>query len=211
MACHPAPVATRLWSDTHRRYGARVYFLGIIGDASHQARKSDHNCGQSGYPASYAHALDAGVGDDRRLGNEIVELLRHDRRVKYLIFRGVGYRPWWRGGSTFSSKGHATHVHVSLAPGTTFDTRPFYGASASPGAPTGGSEVTEGEMNAIILNTAAATAKLVDERIGIIALKTAEAVNAVLQEKGVPCVDGGEGGGASASEVADELHRRLQA
>lgn len=129
--CSPSPVAQRAWQDDRDRYGSRVRYLGIKGDDAHKKRRSDHNCGQySGYHPGYAHALDTGV-DSPALGYEIVRARMADPRVKYCIFRGVGYYPHHRGGGTFRSSGHPDHVHTSFMPGTTFDTRPFY-----QGAPT---------------------------------------------------------------------------
>lgn len=146
--CQAAPVAAAAWRDDRARWGSRVTFLGIVGDPAHQARTSSHNCGLRqespvngvDYADGYAHALDTGVGDDVALGMAIVAAYVRDPRVRYCIYRGIGYyghhyRPPWPDGvtRTFTASGHPTHVHRSFLPGTTFDTRPFYSDAAVPG------------------------------------------------------------------------------
>lgn len=129
--CQPAPVATACWESAEARYGSRVSFLGIVGDQSHQTRTSGHNCAprqESGaYDPNFAHALDIGHGGNRALAAEIRNALLGDLRTRYVIDNGVGYYPPHRGGGTFSSSGHTTHVHVSFQPGTTYQTKPFFG------------------------------------------------------------------------------------
>lgn len=139
MSCSPAPVALRLWHDTQTRYGARVSYLGIVGDSAHATRVSGHNCGPLqespiggvDYDDDYAHALDIKVNGDRALALAIVALLLLDTRTRYVIFDGVGYYPAHRGGGTFESFDHEDHVHWSGMPGSTFDTRPFYVGATS--------------------------------------------------------------------------------
>lgn len=136
MACQEAPVARRAYADAKALY-PQVYFLGIIGDSSHSVRKSGHNCGANrelvGTDPNYAHAVDIGVGSDTKVGYDLVERFRNDPRVWYVIYRGRGYRPWHRGGGTFSSFDHESHVHVSFGPGSTFQTQPFFsGAPSTP-------------------------------------------------------------------------------
>lgn len=130
MSCREAPVARQCYSDAVRNYGHKVSFLGIIGDQAHAVRQSGHNCPPmaelSCSPQGYAHAVDIGV-DGSVTGYSIVNTLLKDPRVHYMIYKGIGYRPYHRGGGTFSSSGHDTHVHVSFGCGTTHDTRPFFG------------------------------------------------------------------------------------
>lgn len=141
MGCSAAPVAAAAWRDDQARWGRRVTYLGIVGDPSHQGRTSSHNCGLRqespvngvDYDDNYAHALDTGVGDDIALGMAIVNARVRDPRVRYCIYRGVGYyghhyRPPGPDGRTrtFRASGHPTHVHTSFLPGTTFDVRAFY-------------------------------------------------------------------------------------
>lgn len=143
--CTAAPVAAAAWRDDRARWGSRVTYLGIVGDQSHQARTSSHNCGARqespvngvDYDDRYAHALDTGVGDDTELGYTIVNARVRDRRTRYCIYRGVGYyghhyRPPGPDGRTrtFRASGHPTHVHTSFLPGTTFDTSAFYSDQA---------------------------------------------------------------------------------
>lgn len=129
--CQPAPVAAALWDEVSRKYEGRVQFLGIVGDQAHSVRTSSHNCApnqESGdYHPNFAHALDIGHHGDRGLAAEIRNVLLGDRRTRYVIDNGTGYYPTHRGGGTFRSSGHTTHLHVSFQPGTTFDTKPFLG------------------------------------------------------------------------------------
>lgn len=82
--------------------------LGIWGDKSHQARKSDHNTGD---------AQDFGVGDIS-VGNQLASKLvteAKQRNIKYIIFNGKIWNPSisneWRPYNGTSS--HSDHVHVS--------------------------------------------------------------------------------------------------
>lgn len=145
MGCSAAPVAAAAWRDDRARYGPRVTYLGIVGDPRHQTRTSSHNCAPKqesavngrAYDPNYAHALDTGVGADVALGMEVVNARVRDPRVRYCIFRGVGYyghhyRPPGPDGRTrtFRASGHPTHVHTSFLPSTTHDVRPFYSDQA---------------------------------------------------------------------------------
>lgn len=146
MACGTAPVVGAAWRDDQARYGSRVTYLGGPASPQHAAdcHPSSHNCASTcggqespvngvAYDSRYCHAIDTGVGDDSALGYSIVAARVRDPRVRYCIYRGVGYyghyyRPPGPDGRTrtFSASGHPTHVHTSFLPGTTFDTRPFY-------------------------------------------------------------------------------------
>lgn len=188
MTCSPAPVALRLWHDTQVRYGDRVTYLGIVGDQSHQARTSGHNCGLLqespiggvDYDDRYAHALDIKVNGDRALAFEIVRLLLADTRTRYVIFDGVGYYPPHRGGGTFDSFDHEDHVHWSGMPGSTFDTRPFY-VGATTGADDEEAELmaAKDEIQRDIRLAAqvqmAATAQLVDAAVDEVRAKVTKA------------------------------------
>lgn len=156
MACEPSLVAQRCWADAVRIWGERVHYLGIVGDQAHSLRESDHNCGQfAGYDPTKAHALDIGVESDE-LGWEIVELLKKDPRVKYIIFKGQGIRPDHRveAGEArfFESFDHDGHVHVSFMPGTTNDTRPFFGNITGP--PNSGDDELDTTQNELLVGIA---------------------------------------------------------
>lgn len=146
MTCTAAPIVGAAWRDDYARFGSRVTYLGGPASAQHSAdcHASSHNCASTcggqespvngvAYDPRYAHAIDVGVGQDQALGMQIVNARVRDPRVRYCIFRGVGYyghayRPPGPGGATrtFTASGHPTHVHTSFLPGTTFDVRPFY-------------------------------------------------------------------------------------
>lgn len=90
---------------------------GMIGDARHQAEKSDHNP----LPNGVVTAWD--ITTDDRFTDSLAEQLRHlgeskDGRVKYVIFKGRIAGPmnrgWrWRPYSGFSQ--HFDHIHLSVA------------------------------------------------------------------------------------------------
>lgn len=140
--CIPSPVASKCWHDFSAKYGARITYLGIVGDQAHAVRVSGHNCGAlqesplvnpftgvlTQYPDAFAHALDIGHGGNRALATEIRTLLLRDplKRVRYVIDNGIVYYPEWRGGGTSQGTGHTTHVHVSFTPWSTNDVRNWF-------------------------------------------------------------------------------------
>lgn len=121
---------------------------GWIGDASHQARKSDHNPNSAGVVTALdithdpAHGIDAGA---------LAETLRasHDARIKYLISNGriasSKVSPWvWR--PYTGSNAHEKHVHISVMgdPALWDDTRPWAitrGVPPPPPAKTAGRQI----------------------------------------------------------------------
>ena len=105
----PAPTLRALWEQVHGRWPDETRFDGIMGDASHQARNSDHNLG---------NAIDIGIIPERGpLGYELAELLIRDPRTKYVIW---DRRIWakdrasegWRRYTGTSP--HTAHVHLSI-------------------------------------------------------------------------------------------------
>ena len=84
---------------------------GIMGDAAHQARKSDHN---TGLAVDITHDPDSGCN-----GVLIAMMARRDPRVTYTIFRS---RIWNREIDHIASPGrvykgsnpHEKHVHISV-------------------------------------------------------------------------------------------------
>lgn len=110
---------------------------GIIGDAAHQARPSDHNPDSRGY----VHALDIdenfGPGAKqgrtaRRLADQLVAYARvgakGSERLKYVVYEnqiasGTYSKTFWewRG----SGYGHTQHIHVSFTKQGEKDDSPF--------------------------------------------------------------------------------------
>jgi hypothetical protein len=90
---------------------------GMIGDARHQAEKSDHNPNGAGIVTAWD------ITTDERFTDALAEQLRQlgegkDGRVKYVIFKGriagPTNRGWkWRPYSGFSQ--HFDHIHLSVA------------------------------------------------------------------------------------------------
>ena len=121
--------ATRRWPNRDRRSD------GIMGDARHQATKSDHNLGNA---VDVTH--DPSVGCDGAL---IAALAQRDPRVTYVIFNrriwskaraAEGWRPY------HGVNPHNHHCHISIKAGSRDDLRDWAWVSASssavPGAPT---------------------------------------------------------------------------
>lgn len=114
----PAPTLKLLWDEVHARWPDGTRFDGIMGDASHQARKSDHNDG---------NALDIGIiPESSPLGDQIAELLLADSRSKYVIWNrridtldGRGWRPYT------GPSPHTEHVHLSIHAEARDDMRPW--------------------------------------------------------------------------------------
>ena len=84
-------------------------FEGIMGDASHQTRKSDHNSGNA-FDLTHdpAHGIDCNI-----LSKSVI----YDRRVKYVIWNrriyevskpGLGWQVYT------GINGHTHHMHVSI-------------------------------------------------------------------------------------------------
>lgn len=121
----PSPAALAAMRDANALAPDRGRRLdGIMGDAAHQARDSDHNRGDA-FDLTHdpAHGLDA---------DAIAQLAIRDARTAYVIragriwsrrFEAQGWRPY--GGPD----PHAHHVHVSVRPEARED------ASAWPWAP----------------------------------------------------------------------------
>lgn len=108
-ACkHLLAQATKLWPNR------RTSSDGIVGDAAHASRVSDHNPGHAGY----CHAVD--LSHDPAHGVDTVAIAKrlaasHDPRITYIIAHRRIWSPakgWhaYRGASP-----HTEHMHVSIA------------------------------------------------------------------------------------------------
>lgn len=106
----PAKACLRALSDATARWPNRSKASdGIMGDASHQARKSDHNDGNA---FDVTHDPDNGCD-----GETIAALAQQDRRTKYVIWnkqiwsvarQSEGWRPY------DGANPHTHHCHVSI-------------------------------------------------------------------------------------------------
>jgi hypothetical protein len=117
----PAPACLRAIKDANQRWPSRRRDSdGILGDARHQKRKSDHNLGNA-----FDITHDPASGCD---GSTIAQLALGDPRVKYVIWNR---RIWnrergdtdWR--SYKGSNPHTHHCHVSIYASSRSDTRPW--------------------------------------------------------------------------------------
>lgn len=117
----PAPTLQALWREVRDRWPDRTRFDGIMGDAAHQQRKSDHNDG---------NALDIGIiPESSPLGFDIAELLLADSRTKYVIWNRRIWTPD-RGWHAYTGASpHTEHVHLSIHAEARDDMRPWLTAA----------------------------------------------------------------------------------
>jgi peptidoglycan hydrolase-like protein with peptidoglycan-binding domain len=127
---------------------------GVIGDAAHSARVSDHNPDDR----RIVHAFD--LTHDPVNGPDASLLVRHlignrDPRLRYVIHNGViwygpgsdsvarGKRECWSSAPYTGVNAHKTHLHVSIAysPAAENDRSPWF-AAPSPAARAGGDSLT---------------------------------------------------------------------
>lgn len=113
----PSPAARRALADADRRWPNRKRASdGIMGDAAHQARPSDHNVG---------NAVDVTHDPAGPTGDELAELAIGDPRVSYVIWSrriwsaGRGWRPYT------GPDPHTSHVHVSIRATAREDASPW--------------------------------------------------------------------------------------
>lgn len=95
---------------------------GVMGDASHQARKSGHNAGNA---VDITHDPDAGCD-----GAEIRRLALTDPRCAYVIYAGRITNPGLGDridgpGRPYKGNPHKHHVHVEIVPALRDDASPW--------------------------------------------------------------------------------------
>lgn len=148
MAYFLAPALSRLRAEVNALWPFRDKTSdGWIGDASHQARPSDHNPDYSAGGIVRAYDFDedlvAGLvaaGEAMHLVNQIIR----DRRVAYVIYEAR----IWQNPAVFSSGGwlpysgvnaHRQHIHVSVRRGAAWDSDPSsWGLIRTTSSSTGG-------------------------------------------------------------------------
>lgn len=113
---HLAPCLVTLRHEVDRRFPNRGKASdGTIGDASHAARKSDHNPDANGT----VHAWDcttANTIQGRRIGRVVRKACIGDPRVWYVIWRGNIYSKTygWKKRKYAGASSHYDHIHVSV-------------------------------------------------------------------------------------------------
>tara|TARA_R110000868_G_scaffold48456_2_gene157342 strand:- start:1829 stop:2275 length:447 start_codon:yes stop_codon:yes gene_type:complete len=129
MSWKPAAAALTLRKQVDKRWPKRDRGAdGIIGNADHKTRPSDHNVNQRGYVDALdidADLLGAGKGRAaaQRLADQIVAYaasgLPGSQRIKYVVYAdqvasgSYANSMWtWRG----SGYGHWDHIHISFTP-----------------------------------------------------------------------------------------------
>lgn len=217
MTCSPAEVIDQYGADVERvfgipyeylKYGPGGVFLGSVGNQAHQTHLSSHNCApmqESGnYDPNHAHAYDARPAN-AEIGMRLVRATLADDRVRYVNYNNVRYYP---DGHTDNPIDHPT-FHVSMLPGTTNDTRPFFGNQ-------GEDDVTPEDIREINKGTAmivgASQAKVIEANrnqtatlrraIWASAGKTQDEIKELEQADPIP-------GGPNAADLANEILEQL--
>lgn len=130
-----APSLEAAWREANRLAPNRSRRSdGSIGDAAHQARKSDHNPKEGG-GTDWVDAIDLtndpdGGFDAHAHAQQLAA--RADPRVKYVISNG---RIWQRGIGWSGYGGpnpHRAHIHISIRPEGRFETSSWFGAAPAP-------------------------------------------------------------------------------
>lgn len=128
------PAGVTLRDQINKRFPKRDKTSdGWIGDASHQARPSDHNPDADGW----VHAIDidedfGAAGDNKKLAEQLAAYARDGRkggeRLKYIVYEdqvasGTYANTYW----TFrgSGYGHTHHIHVSFTDAAEKDGKEF--------------------------------------------------------------------------------------
>lgn len=123
MSWRPIKAITALRNEVQEKWPANRY-IGIIGDADHASRVSDHNPDSSGE----VHAIDVGIEglNVKAFLNGVIG----DKRVWYVIHdRKIWSRTYgWRTRSYHGSNPHTHHIHVSFRYINKYedDTSPFF-------------------------------------------------------------------------------------
>jgi hypothetical protein len=93
---------------------------GLLPSAAHisQSPNSDHN---TGFAADLTH--DSARGIDC---HEIYDKLKEDKRVKYLIFKGLIWMPGKGDKAYTGSNPHNKHLHISIKDNCGNDTSPWF-------------------------------------------------------------------------------------
>lgn len=124
----PAPSCRQALKDATTTWPARDRAAdGIMGDAAHKKRKSDHNDGNAfDLTHDTAHGVDCKV---------LSRLVINDDRVTYVIFAGESYNrskpaAGWRPYTGQNSHHH--HMHVSIKAGSRDDLSPWPWSAGAP-------------------------------------------------------------------------------
>lgn len=133
-----APVIATLLDEVNHLFPHRDKASdGVIGDASHAARVSEHNpcwtCTGQFYGIVRAVDIDSGPDGDpvHDLRRKVLNATIGDPRVWYVISNGIIYsRTYgWQARAYTGPSPHFDHVHISFLFEGCFDTRPFFAPS----------------------------------------------------------------------------------
>lgn len=139
---------------------------GAIGDAAHNARKSDHNADWDSAPPGIVRAIDVdrdlrGSPTDPGVAQALVDRLTTDPRVAYIIYRRRiwqnpavygrgGWQPYTPSGKSGWFNPHDAHFHVSIRHGASFERDTSHWPITDPATPTY-RPITVSQMEALAL------------------------------------------------------------
>ena len=124
----PAPALLELLRAVDARWPERAKASdGIMGDAAHAARASDHNQGDAlDITHDEEHGPDLEALADALMGDERVHYVIWDRRIRNRAYEGGAWRNY------DGANPHTKHLHVSIHPEQREDTRPWALSATSP-------------------------------------------------------------------------------
>ena len=155
MSYYLAPSLAKLRAQVNAMFPTRDKESdGWIGDAAHNARKSDHNADWSSIPKGIVRAFDfdedlwgRNVRDPGPIAQALADAFTRDSRTAYVIYEGR----IWQNPAVFKNGGwrkysgvnaHKKHVHISLRHGITWERNeaawPMPSAPGTPATPPGG-------------------------------------------------------------------------
>lgn len=140
MACQCAPALLQLRDELNRRWPKRDKASdGCCASAKHskQNPSSDHEPGAKGATEGYAHAYDIDEDLDADIHSLawLKPILLADSRCKYVIYEKRIAYPDGTDKPYSGSNPHDKHLHVSIKPTSTFETRSWLGALDKPSPP----------------------------------------------------------------------------
>jgi len=137
MACQCAPALLQLRDEINARWPKRDKSSdGCCASSGHhqQNPSSDHEPGAKGATPGYAHAYD--IDEDLDAGTHslgfLVPILLADSRCKYVIYEKRIHYPDGTSKTYTGVNPHDKHLHVSIKPKSTFETRSWLGPLDQP-------------------------------------------------------------------------------
>jgi hypothetical protein len=127
----PAPAAKAALDQATKRWPGRSRASdGIVGDAAHRARPSDHNPDADGMACAFDLTHDPAHGCDAHLLADELRFLSKvglEKRAKYIISRKrIATPPTWDWRRYTGTNPHESHIHVSITQEGKRDCSPWW-------------------------------------------------------------------------------------